>query len=166
MTLILLQFPGIIMSSKLVSVVGSQDLTNSLDVKQPMNTPNASALSSDEWSVLAMQIKTIKLKFWWMWLTVVVFQQDNHNLPPKFKPFFQPWLWNLKIYFGWICRSSSTSVGTTSNPTQQLKWYNENVVSLTLIVPVVSCLEGTGEVQLLISVPLAIISIKSDAEPD
>ncbi|CAK9202168.1 unnamed protein product [Sphagnum troendelagicum] len=63
-------------------------------------------------------------------------------------------------------RSSSTSVGTTSNPTQQLKWYNENVVSLTLIVPVVSCLEGTGEVQLLISEPLAIISIKSDAEPD
>jgi hypothetical protein len=72
----------------------------------------------------------------------------------------------LKIYFGSICRSSSTSVGITSNPTQQLKWFNENVVSLTLIVPVVSCLEGIGEVQLLISEPLAIISIKSDAEPD
>ncbi len=133
-TLILLQFPGIIMSSKLVSVVGPQDLTNSLDVKQPMSTPNASALSSDEWSVSAMQIKTIKLKLWWMWLTVVVFQLDNHNLPQKFKPFFQPRLWNLKIYFGSICRSSSTSVGITSNPTQQLKWFNENVVSLTLIV--------------------------------
>ncbi len=149
------------MSSKLVSVVGSQDLTNSLDVKQPMNTPNASALSSDEWSVSAMQIKTIKLKFWWMWLTVVVFQLDNHNLPQKFKPFFQPRLWNLKM-----CRRSSTSVGITSNPTEQLKWYIENVVSLTLIVPVVSCLAGIGEVQLLISEPLAIISIKSDAEPD
>jgi hypothetical protein len=67
----------------------------------------------------------------------------------------------LKIY-----RSSSRSVGITSNPTPQLKWYIENVVSLTLIVPVVSCLDGIGEVQLLISDPLAIISIKSDAEPD